>query len=200
MYLLIVLALSVLAILAVDTLTTMLVRSIYYFMLFPLLAFLISWLYSRGKKWGKAILTALILVVFLLSGNRELGSVCTVIQNRESESAFEISAYLQENGYTTLYAAWNQGADVAIASDWTLPAGFWEDREDPFFFYKYLCNPDVFRADSNSCVYLFCGEQYAKLGVERAKTKNIEMTLIQYFPENDTYLYTASENIMEAFW
>lgn len=198
--LLVVLVLSVLAILAVDTLTSMLVRSIYYFMLFPLMAFLISWLYGTAGKKQRVVLFVLIFAMFLLSGSRNLSGVFVDIRDRKSESAYEISDFLQENGYTTLYAAWNQGADVAVASDGEITAGFWEYQEDPFFFYKYLCNPDIFRADSNHCVYLFYGEQNASLGVEKAKTKNIQMTQIHYFPESDIYLYTAPENIMEAFW
>ena len=87
-----------------------------------------------------------------------------------------------------------------IASDWQIKAGFWEDTEDPFFFYKYLCNPEIFRADSETCVYLFYGKENAQLAVDKARTKNISLTLLKHFPESDIYLYTAPVNLMEAFW
>lgn len=195
-----VLVLSLLAILAVDVLTTMLVRSIYYFMLFPVLAFLAVWLYDASGKWVRRGLTVFILAVFLLSCGRNLGSVCRDVRNRESEAAYAVSDYLQENGYTTIYAAWNEGADVVIASDWNLQAGFWEDQANPFFFYKYLCNLDIFRADSEECVYLFHSLESAALAVEKAGAEGIEMTQIRHFPQWDIYLYTAPVNLMEVFW
>lgn len=191
---------SVLAILVVDTLTTMQVRSIYYFMLYPLAAFLAARLFSLNQKWIRQAVMAFVTVLVLLSWGQELPGVVRDIRNREQEPAYEISEYLTENGYTTLYGGWNQGADIVIASDWQITGGFWEYPEDPFFFYKYLCNPQIFRTDSADCVYLFYGAENAQKGVEKAKTKGIEMTMIKYFPDSDVYLYTAPENIMEAFW
>lgn len=198
--LLVLLVLSVAVILAVDVMLTMLVRPIYYFMLFPLLAFLGSCFYSGSGKWGRRVLLIFLAVLFLMSFMQELMPAAFRILQKEEEPAYEVSEYLQENGYTTLYGAWNQGADVVIASGWTLSAGFWEYQEDPFFYYKYLCNPEIFRADSEKCVYLFYGQEDAQLAVAKARTKEIEMTLLKHFPDSDIYLYTASENIMEAFW
>lgn len=195
-----ILMLSVLAILAVDTLTTMQVRSIYYFMLYPFTAFLAAWLFSQRKCWIKGAITVLVSVLVILSLVQELPSLFSSVQEGKKEEAWEISDYLTENGYTTLYGAWNQGADIVIASDWELTAGFWEYREDPFFFYKYLCNPDVFRASSDSCAYVFYGSEDAQRAVKKAETRNVEMTLIQHFQESDVYLYTAPVNLMEVFW
>lgn len=191
---------SVLSILAVDTLTTMQVRSIYYFMLYPLTAFLAARLFSLDQKWIRQGVLVFVTVLIFLSWGQELPGVVRHIRNREQEPAYEISEYLTENGYTTLYGGWNQGADIVIASDWRITGGFWEHPEDPFFFYKYLCNPEIFRADSSHCAYLFYGEENALRGVEKAKTADVDMTLIQYFPDSDVYLYTAPVNLMERFW
>lgn len=193
------LLLSVLAIVAVDVLTTMQVRAIYYFMLFPLLAFLTAVFFDGGGKWGRAAVSGLLAVLFLLSFIRGLVPVCGRVMDHQEESAYVISDYLMEQGYTTLYASWNRGADVAIASDWEITAGFWEYDEDPFFYYKYLCNPEVFTADPEHCAYLFYGEEYAQLAIDKAGTKGIDLKLLTYFPQWDAYLYTAPVNIMEAF-
>lgn len=191
---------SVLAILAVDVMLTMLVRPIYYFMLFPLLAFLTSICYEEIGKWGKTAVLIFLTVLFCLSCVLELVPVSARILQKDKESAYAVSDYLLDHGYTTLYGAWNQGADVVVASEWKLTAGFWEYPDDPFFYYKYLCNPSVFRRDPSHCAYLFYGQENAALAVEKAKTKQIEMTLLTHFSDSDIYLYTASENIMEAFW
>ncbi len=190
---------SVLSILAIDVMLTMLVRPIYYFMLFPLLACLASFCYDGAGRWGKPVVLGFLIVLFCLSCMLELVPAASRILHREEESAWEVSDYLLENGYTTLYGAWNQGADVVIASDWEISAGFWEYQEDPFFYYKYLCNPEIFRQDSRRCAYLFYGSENAQAAVKKAKTKQIEMTLLTWFPDSDIYLYTAPVNIMEAF-
>lgn len=190
---------SVLAVLAVDVLTTMLVRAIYYFMLFPMLAFLAGRGFAGEKDWKRWGLLVLLSGVFLLSLVRELPDVVLPIRDKKEESAYAVSEYLMENGYTTVYSAWNGAADVPVASDWKISAGFWEDAEDPFFYYQYLCNPEIFHADKDRCVYLFHGQQYAEKAMEKAATKDISVELVQTFPQWDIYLYTASENIMEAF-
>lgn len=191
--------LSVLAVLAVDVMFTMLVRPIYYFMVFPLLAFLAAVSYDHAGKWGRRAVFTFLVVIFSLSCVLELIPVADRICRREEESAYQISSYLLDHGYTTVYGAWNEGADVAIASDWQISAAFWEDAKEPFFYYKYLCNPEVFRQDAGNCVYLFHGQENAALAMEKAKSVQIEMTLLTHFPDKDIWLYTANENIMEAF-
>lgn len=193
-------ALSLLAILAVDVMLTMLVRPIYYFMLFPLLAFLTAVCYETLGKWGKRAVLVFLAVLFCLSCALELVPTAGRIVQKKQEDAYAVSDWLVEHGYTTLYGAWNQGADVVIASDWQLSAGFWEYSDDPFFYYKYLCNPDIFRQEADRCAYLFYGQENAQLAVEKAKTRQIEMKPIMHFPESDIWIYTAPENIMEAFW
>lgn len=193
------LLLSVLAILAVDVLTTMLVRAIYYFMLFPMLAFLAARIYPGEKGWKQRGLLMFLSAVFLLSLVRELPDMVPPIREKKEESAYAVSQYMMENGYTTVYSAWNGAADIPVASGWKISAGFWEDAEAPFFYYQYLCNPEIFHVDKDHCVYLFHGQQYAEKAIRQAKTKGIAMELVQTFPQWDIYLYTASENIMEAF-
>ena len=198
--LMLLLGFSVLVILAVEVILTMLVRPIYYFMLFPLMAFLTAVCYDTLGKWGKRAVLVFLAVLFCLSCALELVPVADKIMQKETDDAIEVSEWLMDNGYTTIYGAWNQGADVVVASDWQLSAGFWECTDDPFFYYKYLCNPEIFRYEAGRCAYLFYGQADAALAVEKAKQKQIEMTFLTHFPDSDIWLYTASENIMEAFW
>ena len=195
--LLILLSFSVLAIWAVDILTTMEVRSIYYFMLYPLLSFLAAWLYGRGGKGLRGLLTVFVLAVFLFSCAGQLSPVYAAAESREEDPAYEISEYLKENGYTMVYSSWNQGADIPAASGWQVEAAFWEYAEEPFFYYNSLCNPEVFRADNDRCVYLLRGEAQVKVTVAKAEEMGISMEELAYFPESDTWLYAASENILE---
>lgn len=184
---------------AVDFLTTLEVRTIYYFMIYPLLAFLVSWAYPSGQDWKRFSMVALLAAAFVMSVVKESPNVIPDFQNRKQDSAYAICDYMQENGYTTVYAGWNEGVNVAVASDWKIAAGFWESQSDPFVYFKYLCNPEIFLVENDKCVYLFTGEESVNLALKKAKTKNISMTLLQYFPQGDNYLFAASENIMAAF-
>lgn len=190
---------GVLAIVAADVLTTMLVREIYYFMLFPLLAFLVAWIYPENGGWKQTALAVFLAGIFLASLVLRGPEAVNPILHRQENGADAVSEFMLENGYTTLYGAWSQGSEVPIASRWQISAGFWEDQEDPFVYIKYLCNPDIFYVDRDRCVYYFYGQQYADIAVQRAKAMGIEMQLIQAFPQWNIYLYTASENIMAAF-
>lgn len=190
---------GVLSVIAVDFLTTLEVRTIYYFMIYPLLAFLVSWAYPSGQDWKRFSMVALLAAAFVMSVVKESPNVIPDFQNRKQDSAYAICDYMQENGYTTVYAGWNEGVNVAVASDWKIAAGFWESQSDPFVYFKYLCNPEIFLVENDKCVYLFTGEESVNLALKKAKTKNISMTMLQYFPQGDNYLFAASENIMAAF-
>ena len=179
-------------------LTTMEVRAIYYFMLFPLISYLFAWLYSELGSRRKTLLLIFVAAMVFAGSIWKLADPLNRIMHRQEDSAYEISDYLTDSGYETVYAMWNHGADIAIASNERLEAAFWE--ESPYFYYKYLCNPEVFRRNNSKCVYMFIGEEEADLGIQEAAKKDIELTLLQYFPEADAYFYTASESIMEAFW
>jgi len=189
--------LSVAVIIAIDILTTMYVRPRYYFMLYPLIGFLVGYVYDKRSssiKWG---LFTLVIVFFGFACIGELRSVCTSAVNHKEEESYEISAYLLENGYTTVYAQWNYGQNVAIASNAQIDTGYWYAESGPFVKITHLCSLDVYDTDPDRCVYLFTGEENAELGVAVAESVGVPLNLLRHYPQSDTYLYTASENLMQ---
>lgn len=190
---------GVLSVLAVEVLTTMKIRSIYYFMLLPLIGFLVANLYAARHLWVRRGLLAFVSAIFVLSLVMELPNVVLPIVDRENDPAYALSDYMLEKGYTTVYAPWNEGANVAIASGGKITAGFWEYHEDPFFYYKFLCNPEVFYEKGDRCIYMIFAQENVDRAIEKAKSKGIEMYILRYDPETDLYLLGASDNLMAAF-
>ena len=47
--------------------------------------------------------------------------------------------------------------------------------------------------------YVFYGEDAQEAGRKRAEEKQVEMTLVAYYPRESVYIYTAPVNLMEVF-
>lgn len=190
---------SVLMIAGIDVLTTMLFASRYYFMLFPLIGYLAAVFYDKGKRFWKSIFLILAVVLFGFSCAGELRVPCQQVLHREQDSSYEVSSWLVENGYTTIYSEWNFGEKVAIASGGKVTASFWLDPDRPFVQVDYLRDPSLQEIDPDICAYLFKGERTVEYGKNTAEGKGITLELQKYFPDSDIYIYTAPVNLLKLF-
>lgn len=190
---------SVLVIVAIDVVTTMYIRPRYYFMLYPLMSFLVACIHDKLNVKMKLPLLSFVIVFFCLSCVRNLPDVCASAIRHKEEDSFAISEYLLENGYTTIYALWEQADDVAIASNGEIRVGYWHEPETTFQKMPYLCNVDIYNASPDQCVYFFQGRQYADIGIAKAESVGVSLQLIRQYPESDIYLYTAPINLMQHF-
>lgn len=188
------LVLSLLMILGIDVVTTLDVRSIYYFLLYVLIAWLLAVGYRNRTAWQQWAIVGLTLASLVLPSLIALKDVCMQAYFAKYDKAYEVSEYLTSQGYTTVYTRWNLGEDIAIASDCQIQVGFWD--EVTFEQVDYLCDPAVYEADADACAYLIFGSAAAQLGEAEAAQRGVTLTLAAYLEENDIYIYTASENLM----
>ncbi len=192
--LLLLLSCSVLCIFAIDLVLTMDVRPLYYFMILPLIAVLVARVFAQRN--GQMIALVLLLGLFGAACHIEIYPACEKAYHRESQVYYQVSDYLVEQGYDTLYARWNRGEKIAIASGGAIEAGFWLT---PFVGVDYICNPEIFYRNNDTAVYCFNSKADVEAGLSYAETQNIELKLLKYFEEADIYLYKASDNLMERF-
>jgi hypothetical protein len=185
---------SVGGVLLVDTTTLMAVRSIYYFPLYALVAIAPVYAYVHFGKGVRIGVAALLLLCAISAFNGKL--MYNLRIPRESPRVEQVSDYLLEQGITTVYSGWNLGEEVAIASDFAISAGFWNEEDHPFQQMKLLCDPAVFEAEPSQCAYLFRGKQAAVAAKEAAHELGTELVLLKYFPEANLYIYTAPVNLM----
>lgn len=190
-------AISVLVIIAIDVFTTMYIRPRYYFILYPFFSFLVAYVYMQPRLALKNAFLVLIVLFFCLAWFSELPDVIETAITCEEDPSYEISEYLIENGYTTIYATWWHGQDVAVASNNRIQVGFWYTEDRPFEAITHLCSLDIYHADPSECVYFFAGKEPRDLGIGIAQSMGVDMELLCYYPEKDTYIYTAPVNLMQ---
>lgn len=192
------LSFSVLVIVAINFLTTMYIRPRYYFMLYPLFGLLFAYGYTRGDKYIRNGGLALLILFLSIACVRNLPDVCTSAIRQKEEKSHEISSYLQERGYTTIYATWWLGQDIAVASNGEIEVGYWYTEDRPFEAVPYLCNLDLYDASPDSCVYLFSGQETLEIAAAEAESRGVVLELVHYIPEQDLYFCTSAANLMQV--
>lgn len=186
--------LSPLVILAIDVLTTMAVRDIYYFMLLPMAAVAAVLLYEHGGKYFRGLV---LLGTVGLFGLNCLTGLFTVPENKNSERYGDVAASLIERGITTVYSPWNCAEQLALASDGKITAGFWDQPSEPFKSMEYLCDPRVFDADAEGSAYVFLDAHHADLAVAEAANRGAELVLLTEYMEDGWYICVCHVNLME---
>lgn len=156
-------ALGCLGILAADIFTSMKVRTVYYIMMFPLLATSVSLLLKRLKGKIKipfycvfVLFTAFTLVFKGVGVYREI--------NRDKSPGnpdYQVAEYMAENGYDTLYSIFgfecNGPEGIAVISGDRIKVLYFNDiaSGSPFTPIKYLCVKDSYKnADNSRSLYL----------------------------------------------
>lgn len=184
---------SPLVILAMDVATTMSIRRIYYFMMYPLAVVVLSLLYSEFGSPGRVAALAVLVVLF---GFNYTNRTANVPRGPDTSNAYaDVVECLEENEIHTVYAVLNLGEKFGIASDWKVKVGFWGDPSTPFSPMRYLCYRDVFDEDPAHCAYAFRSEE---LEIAQAKIDQwgIDWELLEYCPDSGIYLYTSDVNLM----
>ena len=195
--LLLLFAVSIVCIAGIDIVTTMAIQPRYYFMIYPMIGYLVAYLYERCSRSRVAVMLVLLLI-FGISCVRELPSVCKQAWNRKSEESYAVGEYLLKNGYDTVYSNWDHGEDYAFATAGEIKVGYWEDTI-PFVPVMYICDLEIYEAEPEHCVYIFRGSEANEIGKEKALQKSVELQLLRYLPDSETYIYTASRNLMGMF-
>lgn len=192
--------LSIGAIGMIDVVSTMDVRFIYYFMAYPMAAYLISFLLTLRNKISRILIRPLLVVMLVLAVLLSWhGGIHSVVQNldMQEESGYEaVSDYLSTSGYETVFAGTDLGFKIGVASDMELRVGFWFTAK-PFTEVRYLCDPEVFDAEPGSCVYAFKGEDRVRDAREKLIEYDLKMDLLKYFPECDVYVFTSEERLVD---
>ena len=195
---------SVGAMLGADMLTQIAVRSVYYFMLYPLLAVLLACLPDSLGRAGKHAVPLLALLVLLPATLPHILPPCRQTLYRMQEPEWQVSQELLAGDCTTVYSHWNGCEDLAAASNGALKAGYWIGEDTPFQTpVTWLCDPDIFATPAEASAFLFYGEAERDSCLEALENAHISaQLLLSYYSERryeEVYLYRLSENILTAY-
>jgi len=185
---------SVAGVLVLDTFTTMSVRSIYYFLLYPTAALLGVAVFSLGKWSAKALVAAVLVFLFAHGVQEKLPAVLE--QAKQPLSYEETVSFLKEEGITTVFSGWNRGEGIAIYSKGSVKAAFWDSYKKPFAAVKYLCDPAGFDVDPENCAYVFLYPAEADIAISKAAERGVELKLLKHIAAEGVYIYTAERNLM----
>lgn len=188
---------SVLAVFGIDVMTTMSIRPIYYFTLYPLIAVLAAYLFSRQNRAVQVVVFALTCTMFLLSCNREIFPSYKQAQEKKLDLHYEISEKLLEDGIEVVYSHWNGCERIAVASNGKIRAAFWGSHM--FRPARYLYNPSVYQATPQSAAYVFYGQKELEEGMRKAESLNIPLILVAEYPQKEIYIYTAPVNFLQLY-
>lgn len=197
--LLILLALSVFSIFGIEVVTTMHVRDIYYFMLYPLLACTGGYFFAKGRTGTKLVILTLLLTIFSASLLQGFFPVMQQVRDSKWDLNYQIGQDLIDRGITTVYSHWNACEKIAVANSGKIRAGFWNYETDMFIAVPYLCNLDIYDEVPEKAAYVFYSQEETKLGVQKALDEGVEMMLVAQYPEESIYIYTAPVNLFSLF-
>lgn len=191
---LLLLGVSLAGLLAVDIFTTMSVRNIYYFLLYPLAALMAAAVFSLGGRSAKAAVATVLIFLFAHGVQEKLPGALE--QARQPGGYAETAAVLEEAGITTVFSGWNRGERIAIASHGKIKAAFWDSYKTPFVPVKYLCDPVCFDAAPERSAYVFLSAGEAEVAVSKALERGVELVLWKHIYADGVYIYTADVNLM----
>ena len=187
-------AVSLAGVLVLDTFTTMYIRNIYYFLLYPLAALVGVAVFSLGGGQAKVGVAALLILLF---ANGMQDKLPAVLERARQPVCYEQTvSFLEEKGITTVFSGWNRGEKIAVASDGSVKAAFWDSYKKPFVAVKYLCDPAGFDVAPENCAYVFFYASEADIAVSKAAEQGVELTLLAHIAEEGVYIYTADVNLM----
>ena len=166
--------LGVAGIFIVGLITSIQVREIYYFMLFPLIAVSSAYILKIRAKLRKPVYACLAVVFsFVIAYNFAVTSK-EIKAGRSTESSAHVAArYALDNGYEHIYASFSCASNIAIASGDKLDLVFLGGTLS-FEPVKYLCVKDYYKlCDNSETLYYFtkddrekANELAEKLGVK----------------------------------
>ena len=110
----------------------------------------------------------------------------------------DVSDFVLDNGYDTVYTSWDTGSHFAAASDDKFNCGFWKNKDGVAFVPEdYLCNPSVFGEENNGKAVYILREKQLEEWEKTAEEYGIEVELLKSFSgESDSYyVYKATESV-----
>ena len=192
---------SVLVIVVINAFTKLHIRSIYYFMTFPLFAICVCRvsekisIVSTNKKLINILKYILLIIVsFSLVCASVIGvAIINIYQTKKNEICYEVSEFLESKNYSYAYSSFGDSGQTAVASNDTISEGsfLWYYSATPLKPTTYLQIPDIFeKEDSEHSVYLFKESEYESYA-EDAAEYGVTFEILAEFGEDGDKLYVC---------
>lgn len=185
---------SIAAVLAINVVVNLSLRSIYLFVWYPLVALSAMLLFRHLKGvWRGGGAAVLCLFIACNLYNSYYPCVEDALAEDTTPEA-EICAWIEENGYDTLYGEWNTAAEIAAYSDGGVTAGAWYGAV--YQILGYINPLDVYSEEDNKTAVYIVTPWNREEALRLASENGAEMTLQKSFDDGYFELYTSSKQLM----
>lgn len=188
--------LSLITVFAIGVTTDISLRSIYFFVWYPLVTIAGVVLFRLIQGIWKGIFT-LVLTAFMV-GNLfvSYGECVEDALSDERPLMADVAQWIEDHGYTIIYGEWNTVTEIAAWSDGALTAGAWSDK-----LYRPLdyINPlDIYSKEDNEKAIHVMIPWTKEPSLFHGAMHDVEMEKKAHFirEEEEYELYTSSEQLM----
>lgn len=188
--------LSLIAVFVIGVTTDISLRSIYFFVWYPLATVAGVVLFRLIQGIWKGLL-ALALTAFMVANLFvSYGECVEDALSDEKPLMADVAQWIEDHGYTIIYGEWNTVTEIAAWSDGAITAGAWADK-----LYRPLdyINPlDIYSEEDNDKAIHVLIPWTKEPSLFHGAMNDVEMCRKAYFirEEEEYELYTSSEQLM----
>lgn len=185
--------LSILAVLGINAVVELSLRSIYLFIWYPMAAAaaipLFRALRGRWRAIFGGVLAVLIAANFYVSVYPCARDAAAGPETQEAQ----IAAFIEDAGYAYLYGEWNTVEEIAAQTDGAVTSGSWFGGA--FQILSYINPQDIYTEGHNEKAVILLTPWNRDAALERAEAQGADLTLIAQF-DGGIELYQSSKQLM----
>lgn len=191
--------LSLLSVFLISVVTDVALRSIYFFVWYPLAAIAGVAVFRLMKQRGRPVFLTALVVLMAVNLNVSYGECAADALDEAVPPEAEVAQWAVDHGYTIIYGEWNAVTKVAAWSDGQLTAGAWAWTDKLFRPLDYINPLDIYsEADNAKAVHLLLPES-RDVSLLHAQMHEVDMHPKAHFIRGETeyMLYTSDSQLME---
>jgi len=192
-------ALSLASVFVISVVTDVSLRSIYFFVWYPLAAIASVLVYRLAGRTGKTLLAVVLTVLMAVNLNVSYGECVTDALSEERPPEAEVADWIVDHGYTIAYGEWNAVTSVAAWTDGEVTAGAWAWTDKLFRPLDYINPLDIYTEQDNTRAIHVLIPESKDVSLLHAKMHDVEMHPKAHFVRGETeyLLYTSDRQLME---
>lgn len=198
--------LSLASVFVISVVTDVALRSIYFFVWYPLAAIAVVLVFRLMRRLEKPVFVGVLTVLMLVNLNVSYGECAKEALSDELPVEARTAQWIVDHGYTVIYGEWNSVTKVAAWTDGAATAGAWAWDDKLFRPLEYINPLDIYtEADNEQAIHLLVPES-REVSLLHAQMHEVEMRPKAHFigpPEEEGgepveyLLYTSDRQLME---
>ena len=197
--------LSLASVFVISVVTDVALRSIYFFVWYPLAAIAGVLVFRLMRRWGKPVLAGVLTVLMVVNLNVSYGECVEDALSKELPVEARTAQWIVDHGYTVIYGEWNSVTKVAAWTDGAATAGAWAWNDKLFRPLEYINPLDIYTEDDNAHAIHLLVPESLEVSLLHAEMHDVEMRPKAHFigrPVDDGevpeyLLYTSAQQLME---